>query len=337
MQQALTKISQRCDLTRTEMANAMQVIMAGQASPAQIGAFMLGLHMKGETVTEIASAAEVIRKLALPVKVTGQHLVDIVGTGGDGAKTFNISTASAFVMAAAGAKVAKHNNRAISSQSGSADLLEIANINPALNPQQIAQCINELGIGFMFAPSHHSSWHHTVEPRRELGIRTLFNILGPLVNPARVKKHVIGVYSKHWLEPVCQALQKLGSQHVLVVHSQDGLDEISIAAATDVAELHNGAIDTYTITPQQLGLSLSSLDSIRVENAQQSLALIEQAFANQPGAARDIVALNAGAGIYAADLVSNLSAGVEKALAVLASGAAQEKLAALQKFTQQWS
>ena len=315
------------------MAEIMRIIMNGKASPAQIGGFLIALHMKGESVTEITAAAKVVRELLTPVHVNGDHLVDIVGTGGDQAHTFNISTTSAFVAAAAGANVAKHNNRAISSQSGSADLLEIAGINPLLQPEQIAQCINQIGIGFMFAPSHHNAWKNVAAPRRELGVRTLFNLLGPLSNPANAPNLLVGVFAKKWVEPFANVLRELGNKHVLVVHSQDGLDEISIAAPTDVAELKNGAITTYTITPELFGIHINPLDSVRVNNPQESFALMQDVLNNKPGPARDIVVLNAGTAIYAANLTDSMAAGVKKAEAALACGGAKEKFDALVKMS----
>lgn len=321
-------------LSATEMTAIMQTIMRGKATPAQIAGFLVALRMKGETVEEIAAAAKVIRKLALPVKITDKHLVDIVGTGGDQAHLFNISTISAFVAAAAGAKVAKHNNRAISSNSGSADLLEIAGINPHLAPKQIQQCIKQVGVGFMFAPAHHLSWKHVMLVRRELGVRTIFNLLGPLVNPAKVPNLLIGVFDKKWVEPFAQVAKELGDKHVVVVHSEDGLDEISIAAPTFVAELKNGDIKTYTIEPKQFGIKSTSLNPLKVKNARESFSIIKKVLDNHDSAARDIVALNAGVAIYAADLAKTIETGMEKALAVIANGFAKEKFQQLIKLTQ---
>jgi anthranilate phosphoribosyltransferase len=309
----------------------MRSIMTGQATAAQIGGFLVGLRMKGETVDEIAAAARVMRELATAVDVSGPHLVDTCGTGGDGASTFNISTASAIVTAAAGGRVAKHGNRSVSSSSGSADVLEAAGVKLDLDPAQVAACIDQVGVGFLFAPQHHSAMKHAIGPRKEMRVRTLFNLLGPLTNPAGAPNQVLGVFSSDWVEPLAQVLKQLGSQHVLVVHAEDGLDEISIAAATRVAELRNGEISTYTITPEEFGMQRAGLDSLAVADAAQSLAMIEAVFDNRPGPARDIVCLNAGAAIYAADLMATLQQGVDLASEVIASGKAKQTFAALIK------
>jgi anthranilate phosphoribosyltransferase len=249
MQAAIRRVTERQDLSADEMVAVMQLIMTGQATPAQIGGFLIGLRMKGETVDEIAAAARVMRELATPVPVSGEHLVDTCGTGGDGASTFNISTASALVAAAAGARVAKHGNRSVSSSCGSADVLEAAGVNLDLTPAQVAQCIDRIGVGFLFAPKHHSAMRHAIGPRKEMGVRTLFNLLGPLTNPGGAPNQVLGVFSAQWLEPLARVLGKLGSEHVLVVHADDGLDEISIGSATQVAELKEGKVDCYRIAP----------------------------------------------------------------------------------------
>lgn len=329
MQAAIRRVLDRQDLSRDEMTQVMRLIMTGEATPAQIGGFLVGLRMKGETVDEITAAASVMRELATGVKVEGEHVVDIVGTGGDGANTFNISTASTFVVAAAGGIVAKHGNRSVSSKSGSADLLEAAGVNLDLNAEQVAQCINEVGVGFMFAPKHHSAMKHAIGPRKEMAVRTIFNVLGPLTNPAGAQNQLLGVFSPDLVEPLAEVLKALGSNHVLVVHSDDGMDEISIAAPTRVAELKNGEITTYTVSPEQFGIATGKLKDLAVDGAEESLAIVKQVLDNTPGAARDIVVLNAGAAIYAADLVDSLEAGVQKAGEVIASGAAREKLDAL--------
>lgn len=334
IQTALRTISTGRNLTSEEMTSVMNLIMTGQATPAQIGGLLIGLRMKGETVEEIAAAAKVMRKLATKVTVTGAHLVDTCGTGGDGANTFNISTASAFVVAAAGGKVAKHGNRSVSSQCGSADILEAAGIKLELTPTQVTHCIEELGVGFLFAPRHHGAMKYTIAPRREMGIRTLFNLLGPLTNPADLPNQVVGVFSGEWLEPLAWVLHRLGSQHVLIVHAEDGLDEISIGAATRIAELKQGTVTSYRVTPEQFGFERVAIDRLVVNSAQESLDVLRSVLANQPGPARDIVALNAGAAIYAADLTPTLEEGVNRALQVLSEGKAQEKLTALIAFTQ---
>lgn len=334
MQAAIFAIITGRNLTHEEMVSVMNKIMTGQASPAQIAALLIGLRIKGETVEEITAAARVMRKLAAKIKVKGSHTVDTCGTGGDNTNTFNISTASAFVVAAAGGKVAKHGNRSVSSQCGSADVLEAAGVKLELTAEQITRCIEELGVGFLFAPQHHEAMKYTMALRREIGVRTLFNLLGPLTNPANLPNQVVGVSSLKWLDPFALALQHLGSQHVLVVHAEDGLDEISIGAATQIAELKNGTVINYTITPEQFGFKRTSISYLAVNNIQESLNTLHAVLANQPGPARDIVALNAGAAIYAANLTSTLEAGVEKALQALCEGKAQEKLAALIEFTQ---
>ncbi len=333
MPSAIRAVTERRDLTSAEMTDVMSMIMSGGATPAQIGGFLIGLRMKGETVDEIAAAAQVMRELAVRVEISGPHLVDTCGTGGDTAHTFNISTASAFVAAAAGARVAKHGNRSVSSKSGSADVLEAAGVRLDLTPHEVACCVNEVGVGFMFAPAHHGAMKHAIGPRREMGVRTLFNVLGPLTNPAGAPNQVIGVFDDAWLVPLAQVLARLGSEHVLVVHSGDGMDEISIGAATKVAELKEGEVCTYVVTPEQFGMQRASIDALKVGDAQHSLVMIRMALDNTPGPARDVVALNAGAAIYAAGLVETLEQGVRKASDAIASGAARAKLEALIKFT----
>ena len=326
---AIASVIERRDLTAEEMQTVMRAIMTGQATPAQIGGFLVGLRMKGETVAEIAAAAGVMRELATAVDVSGPHLVDTCGTGGDGASTFNISTASAIVTAAAGGRVAKHGNRSVSSSSGSADVLEAAGVKLDLGPEQVAACIDKVGVGFLFAPQHHSAMKHAIGPRKEMRVRTLFNLLGPLTNPAGAPNQVLGVFSHDWVEPLANVLKQLGSEHVLVVHAEDGLDEISIAAPTYVAELRDGKVSTYTVTPEELGVQRAGLESIAVKDAADSLAMLQSVFDNQAGPARDIVCLNAGAAIYAAGLAETLRQGVERAAVVIASGAAKNTFSAL--------
>lgn len=329
IQAALKLVIQRQDLSAEQMRDVMNQIMTGNATPAQIGGFLIGLSMKGETVTEIAAAAEVMRSLATPVDIQGDHLVDTCGTGGDGASTFNVSTASAIVVAAAGAKVAKHGNRSISSSSGSADVLEAAGVNLDLSPEQVKHCVDNVGVGFMFAQKHHGAMKHAIGPRREMGVRTIFNLLGPLTNPARAPHQVLGVYDRNWVKPMAEVLQKLGSKHVLVVHAEDGLDEISIGAETHVAELKNGQIDSYTIKPEDFGMNRSDVKGLTVKNAHDSLDIIKGIFEGQAGPARDIVVLNAGAAIYAADIAESFEQGVGLAAKAIDSGAASQKLNAL--------
>lgn len=326
IQGALKKVVERQSLTESEMKSVMTQIMTGEATQAQIGGFLVGLRMKGETVDELAGAAQVMRELATPVSIHASPLVDTCGTGGDGANTFNISTASAFVVAAAGGKVAKHGNRSVSSSSGSADVLEAAGVKLDITPAQVARCVETLGVGFMFAPLHHSAMKHAIGPRREMAIRTVFNLLGPLTNPAGAKRQVMGVFSKQWVRPIAEVLQRLGSEHVMVVHAEDGLDEISIAAKTFVAEAVNGEIREYTISPEDFGMETAPLSSIAAENVQASLEVIQSVLANEPGPAADIVALNAGAAIYVAGIASTLAEGVSMAQDAIGSGLARAKL-----------
>jgi len=329
IQQAIQRVLDNQDLNIDEMNQVMRIIMTGEATPAQIGGFLIGLRMKGETVDEIAAAATVMRELASGVKVSGDNIVDIVGTGGDGSNTFNISTACTFVVAAAGGTVAKHGNRSVSSKSGSADLLEAAGVNLNLTPGQVAECIEKVGVGFMFAPLHHSAMKHAIGPRKEMAVRTIFNILGPLTNPAGAPNQLLGVFSDDLVEPLAEVLNKLGSNHVLVVHSKDGMDEISIGANTRVSELKNGKIETYTITPEQFGFVSTDISTLAVNSAEESLTVINNVLDNIAGAARDIVVLNSGAAIYAANLVDSLEEGIKKADEVITSGAAKQKLTSL--------
>lgn len=324
--QAIQAVIEGHSLAHEDMREVFLRIMTGEATPAQIGGLLVGLRMKGETVEEIAAAAEVMRSLAARVAVDVPNLVDTCGTGGDARHTFNISTASAFVAAAAGAHVAKHGNRSVSSKSGSADVLDAAGAKIDLAPEEVARCIRETGVGFMFAPVHHGAMKHAIGPRREMGVRTVFNLLGPLTNPAGALRQVIGVYDVIWLEPVAQVLDRLGSRHVLVVHAEDGLDEISIGAATQIAELRDGRLRRLTVTPEQFGLTRGDLADLTVNTAQDSLRLIREVFAGQPGPARDIVALNGGAAIYVSGLTDSLEEGVRKALLAIDSGGARAKL-----------
>jgi len=326
IQQALKVLIEKQDLSDQQMTAVMQQIMTGEATPAQIAGFLVALQMKGETVTEIASAASVMRSLATPVQISAQTLVDTCGTGGDGASTFNVSTAAAFVVAAAGGQVAKHGNRSISSSSGSADVLEAAGVNLDVSPEQVKHCIESIGVGFMFAQKHHGAMKHAITPRREMGIKTIFNLLGPLTNPAKAKHQVLGVFDKKWAEPMANVLKTLGSKHVLVVHAEDGLDEISIGSATHIAELKDGEISCYQIEPEQFGMQRTPVTKLAIHNAQESLTVINTVFDGEMGPARDIVVLNAGAAIYAADLVPSLLDGIQQAKTVIDNGQAKQKL-----------
>ncbi len=336
MQAAIRATTESRDLSGGEMTEVMRAIMTGEATPAQIGGFLIGLRMKGETVEEIAAAASVMRELATHVEVSATPLVDTCGTGGDGASTFNISTTSAFVAAGAGAKVAKHGNKSVSSQSGSADVLEAAGVKLGLMPEQVGRCIEEVGVGFMFAPAHHRAMKHAVGPRREMGVRTLFNLLGPLTNPAFAPNQLIGVFSPDWVVPIAEVLNRLGSRHVLVVHAEDGLDELSIGAPTRVAELKDKRVKEYTVTPDQLGLPLTSREALAVDSIAASLAMMRSVLDNVPGPARDVVALNAGAAIYVAGLSEDLESGVSAARASIESGAARARLDALVALSQRF-
>jgi len=333
IQFALGRVLERQDLSTAEMEAAMREIMTGNATPAQIGAFLAALRMKGESVEEVAAAATVMRSLAAPVALGDRPAIDIVGTGGDASHTFNISTCSAIVAAAADVRVAKHGNRAASSKSGAADLLEAAGVNIDLTPLQVGACIDHLGIGFMFAQRHHAAMKHAIGPRREMGTRTLFNLLGPLTNPAGATAQVLGVFDQAWVRPLAEVLSRLGSRHVLVVHGADGMDEISISGPTQVAELSAGKVTEYRIAPGDFGFDEAPLATIQVGNPAESLAMVKSVLADHPGPARDIVLLNAGAAIYVSGQVSTLGEGVERAMTAIASGAAESKLEALVSFT----
>ncbi|MCH4565236.1 anthranilate phosphoribosyltransferase [Halomonas sp. EGI 63088] len=332
MRDAIAAVMRRANLSFADTHEVMRQIMTGEASDAQIAGFLIGMAMKGETAEEISAAAQVMRELMKPVTLHTENVVDIVGTGGDGANLFNVSTAASFVVAAAGAHVAKHGNRGVSSSSGSADLFAVAGIHLDLDAGQVARCIEQVGVGFMFAPNHHPAMRHAVGPRREMGVRTLFNILGPLTNPAGTPNQLLGVYSAELVPLMAEVLRRLGSQHVLVVHAEDGLDEISLACSTQVAELKDGEIREYVITPEELGIERQSLDPLRVQTAEDSLRLVKQALEGE-GPAADIVALNAGAALYAAGVADNLKEGVVLAQDAQASHMPLEKLRELALFT----
>ena len=306
MKQALNRIASNLDLSRDEMKDVMRIVMNGEATDAQIGAFLMGLRLKSETIDEITGATEVMRELATKVSINASPLVDIVGTGGDGANLFNVSSASSFVVAAAGGFVAKHGNRGVSSKSGSADLIEKAGINLDMKPEEVARCVEQIGVGFMFAPAHHGAMKHAIGPRRELGCRTIFNILGPMTNPAGVTRQLIGVFTRELCRPMAEVMQRLGAEHIMVVCSKDGLDEISLATVTHVAELKDGEITEYDLTPEDLGIKSQSLVGLTVNSSDESLKLIKAAFGRNHDEttekARDMIALNAGAAIYVAGL-----------------------------------
>jgi anthranilate phosphoribosyltransferase len=329
IQQAIKHVIAKQNLDRAQMTSVMQQIMTGEATPSQIGGFLVGLRMKGETVDEITAAAEVMRSLATRVDTSSDHLVDTCGTGGDSSGSFNVSTASALVAAAAGAHVAKHGNRSVSSKSGSADVLEAAGVNLDIDPQTAGRCIDEVGVGFLFAQKHHSAMRHAIGPRREMAVRTIFNVLGPLTNPASAPNQVIGVFDAELVEPLANVLKQLGSRHVMVVHADDGMDEISITSETLVAELKDGQVSTNRIKPEDFALPRADAQSIRVDSIEQSLKVIEDVFAGQPGAPRDIVCLNAGAAIYVSGLAATHADGVAMAQQAIDSGAAGEVLTRL--------
>ncbi|RGP55838.1 MULTISPECIES: anthranilate phosphoribosyltransferase [Pseudomonas] len=335
---ALGKVVDQLDLSTEEMQDVMRQIMTGQCTDAQIGGFLVALRMKSETLDEITGAAMVMRELASGVQISGERLVDTCGTGGDGANIFNVSTAAALVVAAAGGKVAKHGNRAVSGKSGSADLLEAAGVNLNLTPEQVARCVESVGVGFMFAPAHHGAMKHAIGPRRELGMRTLFNMLGPMTNPAGVKHQVIGVFTQALCRPIAEVLKRLGSEHVLVVHSKDGLDELSLAATSHIAELKDGEVREYDVSPEELGIKSRSLIGLTVEDSTASLKLIRDALGKRETEAgekaADIIILNAGAALYAADHATSLLEGVKLASDALYSGLAREKLNELIAFTE---
>ncbi|UQB42029.1 anthranilate phosphoribosyltransferase [Thiomicrospira microaerophila] len=332
---ALNQLLARKDLSQADMQSLMTQLMSGQANDAQIGALLIALRMKGETIDEITAAAKVMRQLSTKVELEGMaHLVDTCGTGGDGANIFNVSTATAFVAAAAGAKVAKHGNRSVSSKSGSADLLETAGVNLNLTANQVAACVEQVGVGFMFAPAHHGAMKHVIGARKALGVRTIFNLLGPLTNPANAPYQVLGVYDAALLLPFAQVLQKLGSKHVMVVHAEDGLDEISVSSLTQVAELKDGEITQWTLNPQDYDLDHPSLQELVVQSSVESLNLIRAALHNSDGAARDIICLNAGAALYVSGLADDYAAGVMLARQTIAQGLASKKFDEFIQFTQ---
>lgn len=336
-QEALQRTIEHREIFYDEMLSLMRQIMAGEVSPVMTAAIITGLRVKKETIGEITAAAQVMRDLATKVEVPAaqrDNLVDVVGTGGDGSHTFNISTASMFVAAAAGAYVAKHGNRGVSSKSGAADVLEALGANIMLTAEQIAQCIQATGIGFMFAPNHHSAMKNVAPVRREMGVRTIFNILGPLTNPASAPNILMGVFHPDLVGIQVRVLQRLGAKHALVVYGKDGLDEISLGAATMVGELKDGKILEYEIHPEDFGIAMQSNRSIKVEDAAQSKAMLLDALQNKEGPAREIVALNAGAALYAANRARNIADGIAQARAVLASGAARARLDQFVGFTQ---
>lgn len=335
---AIGQLTQRQSLSLHDMEAVMRSVMTGECTPAQIAGLLIALRMKGESLDEIEGAVRVMRALCSPVNLTTlERTVDIVGTGGDGANLFNVSTAASLVAAAAGIRVAKHGNRGVSSSSGSADVLEVAGINLQLTTEQTARCIEEVGVGFMFAVNHHAAMKHAIGPRRELGVRTIFNVLGPMTNPAGVRRQVLGVYSREWCRPLAEVLGRLGSEHVMVVHSADGLDELSLAGKSYVVELKGGEIHEYDLQPEDAGLTTQSLEGLAVSSSAASLALIEGALGKRISVAErkaaDLIAFNAGAALYVAGAADRLRHGVAMAEDAIYSGLALEKLATLREFT----
>ena len=326
-QEALQRTIEHREIFHDEMLTIMRMIMRGELSPVMTAAFITGLRVKKETIGEITAAAEVMREFSTKVHVADRtHLVDIVGTGGDGSHTFNISTCSMFVAAAAGAKVSKHGGRSVSSKSGSADVLESLGLNINLSPEAIARCIAQVGIGFMFAPNHHPAMKNVAPVRKELGVRTIFNILGPLTNPASAPNILMGVFHPDLVGIQVRALQRLGAEHALVVYGRDGMDEVSLGAATLVGELKNGQLTEYEIHPEDFGMAMASNRALRVETAEESREMLRGVLDNRPGPARDIVILNAGVALYAANVADSMQAGIGLARAALESGAARAKL-----------
>ena len=333
IQIALSLLSNNDKLPVGLMSDVMNQIMDGKATQAQIGALLMASNIQGDSVQTITEAAKVMRFRASKVKVNGDYIVDTCGTGGDGVGLFNVSTGAAIIAAAAGCQVAKHGNRSVSSTTGSADVLEVAGVNLNITVQQIEQCIENSGIGFLFAPAHHAATKHAVAPRKEIGLRTFFNLLGPLTNPAEAPNQVMGVFAKEWMNKTAQVLKKLGSRHVMVVFSKDGMDEISLSAPTYVCELKNGEIKEYSIQPEDFGITTQSCESLIVNSANESLALINQAFSEGKGKAADILALNAGAAIYVSGKAQNMQEGVKLAQDVLQSGLVKNKFKQLIELT----
>ena len=333
--EALQRVIEHREIFHDEMLHIMRLIMSGEMSPVLMAAFIAALRVKKETIGEITAAAQGMREFSTKVEVADRrHLVDIVGTGGDGSHTFNISTCSMFVVAAAGGRVSKHGGRSVSSKSGSADVLESLGVNINLPPQQIAQCIADMGIGFMFAPNHHPAMKNVAPVRKELGVRTLFNILGPLTNPAGAPNILMGVFHPDLVGIQVRSLERLGAEHALVVYGRDGLDEVSLGASTLVGELKDGQIREFEIHPEDFGFAMSSNRALRVETPEQSRAMLLGVLANEPGPARDIVVLNAGVALYAANVADTMEAGIALAREALASGAAKARLDRLISATQ---
>ena len=331
---AISKITSGLNLNESEMSDVMLDLLEGNATDAQIGAFLIALDMKGETVEEVLGAAKIMRKLSAKVEVNKDKLVDTCGTGGSGIGIFNVSTTAAFVACACGARVAKHGNRSATRKSGSADLLEAAGVSLELNPSQVSDCIENVGLGFMFAPGHHSAMKHVIGPRKEIAHKSIFNILGPLTNPASTPNQVMGVYDEKWMKPVTEVHQSLGSENVMVVHSEDNLDEISIASKTKVVELREDKISEYVISPEEFGLELQPLDELKVNSPEESLSMAKKALNGEHSAASSMVALNAGAALYVSGVEKSLAEGVERALEGIKQKKGLDKLQELSEYSQ---
>jgi len=331
---AISKITSGSNLKESEMSDVMLDLLEGRATDAQIGAFLIALDMKGESVEEVLGAAKIMRKLSAKVEVNKDKLVDTCGTGGSGIGIFNVSTTAAFVACACGARVAKHGNRSATRKSGSADLLEAAGVSLELSPSQVSDCIEKIGLGFMFAPGHHSAMKHVIGPRKEIAHKSIFNILGPLTNPASTPNQVMGVYDEKWMKPVAKVHQSLGSKNVMVVHSEDDLDEISIASKTKVVELREDKITEYVISPEEFGFKLQPLDELKVNSPEESLTMAKKALSGEHSAASSMVALNAGAALYVSGVEKSLTEGVEKAMEGIKKKKGLDKLQELSEYSQ---
>ena len=336
IQSAISQVSSGKNLTKDDMSEIILEILEGKVTDAQIGAFLIALSMKGETVDEVIGAVSVMRDLSTKVEINAPNLIDTCGTGGTGIGIFNVSTTSAFIASSCGAKIAKHGNRSATRKSGSADLLEQAGVSLSLTPKQVASCIEEVGLGFMFAQAHHSAMRHVVGPRKEIGQKSIFNVLGPLTNPASATRQVLGVYDRKWMTPIAEVLDELGSEHLFIVHSKDGLDEISLACPTYVTEMKGGKISEYEISPEDFNFKTTSLDGLQVNSPQESLNLAKLALQGEHEKASSMICMTAGAALYLSDISSSLEAGVELAKSSLESGAGLKKLNQLVEFTSQF-
>ena len=336
IQSAISQVSARRNLTREDMSEIILEILEGKVTDAQIGAFLIALSMKGETVDEVLGAVGVMRDLSTKVEIDEPNLIDTCGTGGTGIGIFNVSTTSALVASSCGAKIAKHGNRSATRKSGSADLLEQAGVSLSLTPEQVASCIQEIGLGFMFAQAHHSAMRHVVGPRKEIGQKSIFNVLGPLTNPASAKRQVLGVYDKKWMTPIAEVLDELGSEHLLIVHSRDGLDEISLASPTYMTEMRDGKISEYEVSPEDFNFETDTLEGLQVNSPQESLDLAKLALQGEHKKASSMICMTAGAALYVSDIANSLESGVELAKSSVESGEGLKKLNQLVEFTSQF-